>query len=89
MRRNNVTSDCREAWYGQTIGKIKRSFLEVKVCLTSGSKGPNKTMILVINLWRSPTDKRFPGCRNETGSRSFLISKQYLSKCSARKISLG
>ena len=39
----------------QTIGKIKRSFqqqqnfLEVKVCLPLGSKGPNKTMILVIN----------------------------------------
>ena len=32
----------------KTIGKIKRSFLEVKVCLTSGSKEPNKTMILVI-----------------------------------------
>ena len=85
----------------QTIGKIKRSFqqqqsfLEVKVCLPSGSKGPNKTMILVINQWRSPTDKRFPDCRNEPGPRwskyclFFWISKQNLSKCSARKISLG
>ena len=32
----------------KTIGRIK-SLLEVKVCLTSGPKGPNKTMILVNN----------------------------------------
>ena len=85
MRQNNVTSDCREAWKAdkiQTIGKIKRSFqqqqsfLEVKVCLPSGSKGPNKTMILVINQWRSPTDKRFPDCRNEPGFQTKSIKMQ-------------
>ena len=46
----------------KAIGKISRSFLEVEVCLTSGSKGPNK-----INQWKSPTEKRFTDSRNEPG----------------------